>query len=226
MSSIKTENLIQSLAQGAARVRRLPHPALRAATWMVLAAGSVGVLVFWFGVRADLAAKLGETRFALEVAAALLTSVMAAAAAFCSSCPGRPFWERLAPFPFLAVWLGSLGEGCWREYSQVGSATTIFGIDLDCSEKILLMSLVPAAIIFVMIAKGAPIAPRVTTGLGALAATALAASGLRLLHPEDGSMMLIVWQFGTVVVLTSLATLAAPLMLRWRHVNRSVKRDV
>lgn len=220
---MRTQELIRTLAQEAEPVRRLPHPAFRTVLWMVLAVGSVGAVVFWFGLRGDLAAKLGEPRFIIEIAAAFLTSVMAAAAAFCSGCPGRPFWERLAPFPFLAVWLVSLGEGCWRELSQAGAGRASFGIDLACSEKIFLLSLVPAGIMLVMIRKGAPIAPFATAGLGALAATAMAAAGLRLFHTQDTSMMLIVWQFGTVVLLAGLAALAGRLVLPWRHRGTSVR---
>ena len=66
------------------------------------------------------ALKLAEPKFVIEVAAALLTSMLAAAAAFCAGCPGRPLWERFAPLPALALWLGTLGTGCWQSWLQRG----------------------------------------------------------------------------------------------------------
>lgn len=212
----QTEDLVQRLVQDAGPVRRLPHPALRAVTWMVLATGSVAVFIAWIGLRGDLSEKLADPRFVIEVAAAFLTSVMAAAAAFCASCPGRPIWERFAPLPFLGVWLVSLGERCWRELSNANTFGVSFAVDSDCFEKIVLLSLVPAILIWAMLRKGAPVAPLVTTGLAALAATALAAAGLRLFHTQDSSLLLIVWQFGTVLALTGATALAGQLILPWR----------
>jgi|GEM_PF-5402895 len=139
------------------------------------------------------------------------------AAAFCSGCPGRPLWERFAPLPFLAVWLGSLGVGCWQLLTSSAATSQAFGIDLTCSQLILVLSLAPAAIMFVMICRGAPIAPLTTAGLGTLAATALAAVGLRFFHAQDTSLMLLVWQFGTVLVLTAAGALIGQWLQPWQH---------
>lgn len=43
--------------------------------------------------------------------------------------------------------------------------------------------------------------------LGTLAAAALANFGLRLFHTADAALMVLVWQFGTVVLFTALAGL-------------------
>jgi len=217
LSGTQTERLIEALAARAEPVKRLPHPAWRALIWMTLASASVIAIVLYWGVRSDLAQKLGEPRFVIEVAAALLTSMMAAAAAFCSGCPGRPLWERFAPLPFLVVWLASLGAGCWTFLTSSAATSQAFGIDLTCSQLILVLSLAPAAIMFVMIRRGAPIAPLTTAGLGTLAATALAAVGLRFFHAQDTSLMLLVWQFGTVLVLTAAGALIGQWLQPWQH---------
>ncbi|MFX8988190.1 NrsF family protein, partial [Acinetobacter baumannii] len=92
--------------------------------------------------------------------------------------PGRPVWERFAPFPFMALWLGSLGEGCWRQWTIAGPAGLVLQVDVVCLESILAVSIVPALAIYLMIRRGAPIAPMSTFGLATLAATALAAAAL------------------------------------------------
>jgi hypothetical protein len=60
-----------------------------------------------------------------------------------------------------------------------------------------------------------PIAPMSAMGLAALAASALAAAALRLVHTVDSSLMVLVWQFGSVVVLTLLEAPFGRLFLRW-----------
>lgn len=219
MSAMQTDDLIRSLAGDAKPVRRLAHPALRAVIWMMLSAGYVGLVVWLVGLRPDLMAKLSDQRFLIEVGAALLTSMMAAAAAFCAGCPGRPVWERFAPFPFLAVWLASLGEGCWRQWSQTGADGLQLQADFTCLQSISAVGLIPAVLILFMIKKGGPIAPRSATGLAILAATALAAAALRLFHTQDMSLMLLVWQFGSVALLALLGFFAGQFFLRWQTLD-------
>ncbi len=212
---MRTEDLVGVLARGAEPVRRLAHPAWRAAAWMSASVVYVTALLWVVGLRDDLAGKLAEPRFLIEIGAALLTSMMAAAAAFCSGCPGRPLWERFAPFPFLAVWLASLGEGCWRQWVKTGPDGFVVGVDLTCFQSIVAVSILPAVVILLMIRQGAPIAPMSTTGLAILAATALGAAALRFFHTQDVSLMLLVWQFGTVALLAGTGFLCGRRFLRW-----------
>lgn len=215
MSAMQTEDLIRALAKDAKPVARLAHPALRATAWTMISVAYVGAILWLVGVRPDLSAKLSDQRFLIEVGAALLTSMMAAAAAFCAGCPGRPLWERFAPLPFMAVWLASLGEGCWRQWVQAGPEGLHLQVDLTCFRSITAVGLVPAVVILLMIRKGAPIAPMSTTGLAILAATALSAAALRLFHTQDMSLMLLVWQFGSVALLAGLGFFAGQYVLRW-----------
>jgi hypothetical protein len=144
-----------------------------------------------------------------------MTSVLAAAAAFCAGCPGRPLWERYAPLPALGVWIWSLGEGCWRSFVQGGTQGLPLQLDFVCFPSILIVSIVPGALILIMIRRGAPIAPITTTALAALAAAALGATALRLFHAQDASVMVLVWQFGSVALLAALGALTGRHLLRW-----------
>jgi hypothetical protein len=212
---MRTEELIQALAKNCRPVRPLAHPAWRAGLWFTISLVYVAVVVGAVGLRADVSSKLANWKFLIEVGAPLLTSVMAAAAAFCAGCPGRPLWERLAPLPFLALWLGSLGEGCWSDWLVHGAAGLAIRPDFKCFPAILAISALPSILIFAMTRRGAPIAPTVTMGLAALAAAALAAAALRLFHTEDASVMVLFWQFGSVALLTGLEALVGPFFLRW-----------
>jgi hypothetical protein len=66
-----------------------------------------------------------------------------------------------------------------------------------------------------MIRRGAPIAPLTTTALATLAAAALGATALRLFHAQDASVMVVVWQFGSVAVLAGLGALTGRRVLPW-----------
>jgi hypothetical protein len=68
-----------------------------------------------------------------------------------------------------------------------------------------------------MLRRGAPLAPHATGALGGLAAAALGDFGLRFFHPQDASLMVLVWQFGAVVLLSALAGTVRHRILHWRH---------
>ncbi len=212
---MRTEDLIRTLSANAPPVRRLAPPAWRAMSWLAISTAYMAIVVMAMGLRPDIQAKMAEPAFLAEIGAAFMTSMLAAAAAFCAGCPGRPLWERLAPLPALALWLGSLGGGCWQAWLRARPEGLTLVPDLVCFPAILLVSIVPGVLMLAMIRRGAPIAPVTTTALAALAAAALAAAALRLFHGEDASIMVLVWQFGSVAVLTGIGALAGKHLLRW-----------
>jgi hypothetical protein len=78
----------------------------------------------------------------------------------------------------------------------------------------------------VMLRRGAPLTPRATTALGGLAAAGLGDFGLRLFHPQDASLMVLVWQVGTVFTLTAMAAWAGHYLLNWRSMISIARRTV
>lgn len=224
MSVMETEEFIRSLARSAGPVRRLAHPVRRAMVWAVVSVAYAGIFVWVVGARPDIADKLADPRFLIEGGAAFFTSMMAATAAFCSGFPGRPLWERLMPFPFLAVWLASLGEGCSRQWTQAGLDGVPLQVDLGCFTSILMASSLPALVIFVMIRRAAPFTPMVTAGLATLAASALGAAALRLFHPQDASLMLLVWQLGSVALIAGFGTFTGRRILQWSPPHAEARR--
>ncbi|MDE1939787.1 MAG: DUF1109 family protein, partial [Alphaproteobacteria bacterium] len=88
--------------------------------------------------------------------------------------------------------------------------------DWQCLPGVVMVGMGPAVAMAVMILRGSPITPMTTVALGALAAGGLAEVGLRLFHQQDASLMVLVWQAGTVVGLTVIACLFGKTILRWR----------
>lgn len=215
---MRTQDLIERLAGDAAPLRPLPPPALRAALWLAVAVPAVAATVALISPRPDLADKLRDGRYLVEQGAAVTTALLAAFATFSAGVPGLPRWPLALPLVPLAVWLGSLGEGCIASWVRAGPEGLSFRPDWMCVPAIAMIGAIPAIAMAAMMRRGAPLLPKTTASLGALAAAALANAGLRLFHPQDASLMVLVWQFGTVAALCILFGSFGRRLLRWRHV--------
>lgn len=211
-----TERLIARLSAEARPVGRLPAPYRRALLWLAIGIPYVALVAIAMSPRPDLAAKFTEARYLVEQGAALATAVLAAVAAFSLGVPGRPRAIALLPLPALAVWLGSLGEGCWQAWVRLDADGLALSPDWICFPAIVLAGAIPGAAMVAMMRQGAPLAPHLTVAVGALAAAALGNVGLRLFHAQDASLMVLVWQFGSVALLSALASLLGGRILAWR----------
>jgi hypothetical protein len=213
-----TNALIQELANSAAPVQRLPAPWARMLIWLALSVPFLATVI-WMMMPSDInpVATIADRRFLIEEAALLVTALTASLAAFASIVPGYDRRILLIPLLPLAVWLASLGEGCWRNWVALGANGLTLRPDWDCLPPAILIGLVPSIAMVVMLRRGAPLVPRVSIALGALAVAALANLGLRLFHVGDASVMVLFWHLGGAAVLAGLAALAGRRVLYWRH---------
>ena len=219
--NIETDSLIERLARSAKPVRPLANPWRRASFWLMLALPYLVMVVLLMTPRSDLPEKLHDPRFLLEESATLVTAVLAAAAAFSATVPGRSRLVLLLPLPSLLVWLGSLGMGCVEAWLQFGAQGPKLQQDWACLPAIAITGGAPAIVIVAMLRRGAPLLPHITVGLGALAAAALGNFALRLFHPQDASLMVLVWQFGTVALYAAIATMLGGRLLSWKAIQIS-----
>jgi len=221
-----TDQLIQSLAKSVRPVRPLSCPWLRVAGWLALATPYMAMVVFAMSPRGDLAAKMSDWHFVIEQLAALATGLTAGLAAFASVVPGYCRKIIIAPMVPLAIWLATLGEGCVADWLRWGPEGLSLRPDWLCLPAIVLVGAVPAMVMVVMLRRGAPLTPHVTTALGALAAAGLGNFGLRLFHPQDASLMVLVWQFGTIFALSVLAGCVGRFILDWRALLRATRAKI
>lgn len=222
---MRSEELLAALVADLRPVRRLRAPFGRAVLWLTVSLGYAALVIWYMEPRRDLPVKITETRFLLEVAAALLTSVLAAIGAFSAVVPGRSWAWALAPLPALALWLAALGQGCWQAWLRWGAGGLQVWPDPICFPSIVLAGAGPAVLILAMLRRGAPLAPFVATMLASLAAAALGAAALRFFHAQDASIMVLVWQCGSVAVLTLLGLPFSRSILRW-PTNRGIATSV
>lgn len=212
-----TDFLIRHLAGAPAAVRPLPRPSVRLAAWLAMSLAYVAMVVVLMMPRSDLASAVMDPQFLVEQSAALATAASAAFAAFCMNIPGRDRRVLALPLAPLSIWLASLGSDCLATVLQSGWSSLRFEEDWMCLPAIALAGAVPAALIVFMLRRGAPLAPGVTMALGGLAAAGLGSFGLRLFHAEDASLMVLVWQLGTVALLSAFSASLGPYIINWRR---------
>ncbi len=217
-----TDRLIERLADSSASIQPLARPWLRTAIWLAVAIPYVALIVIVMTPRSDLLDRMGDTRFLVELLAALTTGICAAYAAFATTVPGYDRRLALLPLVPMSVWFAMLGMGCLSSLARTG--TFGLSVDLFCFPAIVIAGCVPAVAITVMLKRGAPMTPYLTAALGGLAAAGLGSFGLRLFHSQDASIMILVWQFGTVVVLTCLAGTLGRRLLNWRALLDNSRR--
>jgi hypothetical protein len=177
-------------------------------------------------LREDIGAKLTDPNYLIEQMAALFTGIAAAFAAFASTVPGFDRRSLLLPALPFGIWLGSLSFGCLRAWLVYGPDGLSIRPDWICFPSIVLVGIVPAIAIAFMLRRGAPLTPHLTTALGGLATVGLGDFGLRLFHTQDASAMVLVWQMGTVFLLTALAGWFGVFLLDWRVLTDNARERV
>jgi negative regulator of sigma F NrsF-like protein len=67
-----------------------------------------------------------------------------------------------------------------------------------------------------LLPRGAPVTPRLSLALGALAVAALVNLALRLFHAGDISLMVLAWHFGGALILSLVGSQLGNTLLNWR----------
>jgi hypothetical protein len=202
---MQTELLIERLTAELTPVRRISGPLTRLAWWLLVSVPAAGLVAWAFGLRPDLAARLADRSFLLEEGAALLTAVVGIYAALCAGLPDQSGWKVWLPMAPMALWLGLLGRQCADVFLRLGPDGLSITSDAMCLPAIILGGLVPAIVIVMMLRRSGKFRTTHACLCGALGAAALSAAALRLYHREDAAVMVIVWQLGSVALLSLVA---------------------
>jgi hypothetical protein len=215
--TMETDRIIQRLAAATTPVRVLPRPAHRTAMWCAVSVPAIAIALVAMLPAFDPAStpQLSDSRFVVEQMAALATGLTAAFAAFVTIVPGTDRRVVLLPLLPLAVWLGSVGHGCLQDWLRLGARGVSLGTDWRCVLALVVSGAAPAVVMATMLRRGAPLTPRATMALAGLAAAGLANVGLRLVHAQDASILVLVWHLGASAVLSTLAGWAGPSLLTW-----------
>jgi hypothetical protein len=137
----------------------------------------------------------------IGVAASLLTGILAAIGAFLVSIPGRSCWWFLLPVPTIMVWLSSIGYQCLTNWVIVEPGGVQFGETAECFATLILISLPLSLAMLAMLRHAAPLRPTNAILLGSLAVAGIAATALSLFHPLDATVMILVFNLGTALLI-------------------------
>jgi hypothetical protein len=221
---MRTEDLIDRLAQHAEPVRPLASPMRRASIWLSIAVGVVVAIFAIEGPRPDLALKMSETPYLLEWLGSLATGWAAAVAAFHLSLPDRSRRWLLLPLAPAALWLSGIGYGCLTDWIRLGPDGFAVGTSWGCFRTILLVSLPLTALQLVMLRHAARLRPIETLATGSLAAAAFSAAGLSLFHHLDTALMVLIWHMGSIVLVVAFWSLGARRIFSWLEPGSPIAR--
>lgn len=213
---MRSEDLIPHLAAGLRPVRPAWHPAAATIVWLGVVAAVICAAVLVAGVRDDLAARLAAGFDLPQILAATATGVLAAFAAFQLALPERDGRWALLPVPAAVAWIATMGWGCMQDLVRLGPEGLRIGASMPCLVFIAGLG-VPLTMAMLWLARHAAwIRPGPVAALGGLSAAALASVGLSLVHYLDAAIMVLAWHGISVLLVTALAALLGPRVMRSR----------
>jgi hypothetical protein len=214
-----TDDLIRQLSRDVPPAPPLRHPFLRAAAWVTGAALYVALVVAWMAPAGALATHWSDVSFTLQQLAAAATAFTAAAAAFSMTIPGRGRATLFVSIAAAGVWVGLVLSGCIQDWIAAGRAGLALRSDWPCVAGILMTGAVPALALAAMLRRGAPLVPRTTTALGAIAITSLASAGMCLAQSHERDVIVLAWHGATIVSVSVLAAIAGRAILNWKRLS-------
>jgi hypothetical protein len=194
------QQLIHRLVGDLRPVRRLPSPARRAATWMVVAIVYVLATSLALGLRADIAETLERPRFLTEAGALLVVAGAAALWAFHRSIPGRT----TLVYKLVAVFAGVAWFASVRSHPAADGSS-----GWACVLRLMFLGGVPALVGLGLLRRANPLEPGLVYRMGVVAAGALALIGARLVCSRDGTEHLLLWHALPAVLAVAIAGVRA-----------------
>src|SRR5262249_54438117 len=190
-------------------------PLVRASLWIMLAAFVLAIIATAHGLRSDVATRLQQPMFVLSMIATLATAILAAVASFQISLPDRSRWWLLFPVPAVAIWISTIGYGCFADWVNVGPNGVRMGEAARCLATLLLTSVPLSIAMLVMLRYSALLRPTESSAMGGLAVAAITAFALSLVHDLDASLMILIWNLGVAVLIAGLACLFGRSIFTW-----------
>jgi hypothetical protein len=221
---LEMSDLIRSLGADLGPVRRLYAPMTRTALWLSASVPYVVAVAVGYRMAGEAVSSSLDARFLIEELAMIATAITAAAAALCCVVPGRDRRIVVLSLVPLAAWLTAVVVACLDAWLRSGSFPMGWPPDWTYFPMLALSSLVPAVAMVVMLRRGAPLYPRSTLALGALAVLALGNAGLRIFHAGEATLTDLVCDFGTLALLLALAGWIGRGILAWPRLG--VGREV
>jgi hypothetical protein len=159
---------------------------------LAFAAIVLGLIAIAHGVRSDFSECLRQPLFVFGMLGALATGILAAVASFRISIPDSSRMWILLPLPALALWVSSIGYGCFTDWVSMGPDGIRLGEAVRCFTTLLITSVPLSIAMLVMLRYAALLRPMEVGVMGGLAVAAVTAFALSLFHDLDATVMILV----------------------------------
>jgi hypothetical protein len=222
--TMQTDDLIHRLGNQLVPVRPLPPPWRRATTWLLVAGGYLTPVMLLAWRRHGVLATRGEWTFIFQQLAVIATAVTAALAAFASVIPGPNRRVLVVPLAPAALMMGTLGVGCLTDWRMHGTLGLGQETDWPCVVSLTLGGVMLWALAMAMLRRGAPLAPRVSSGLAGVAALSVANLEACVARPHVFSITVVVWHGLTTALIGTLFMRAGGGLLVWKTDERGGRR--
>jgi hypothetical protein len=210
---MNTDDLVKELARDLEPAAPLRRPTARAGAWFLGAALYVALLALGMGFVNAYPDGAGSTYWA-GLIAAIVTSLLACAAAFASVIPGLESRSQVLAVAAAAVWVVTLAMAspADTDWSAVAGATH----EWLCVGFIVAGGAPLLAVLTWMLRRGAPLKPATTAAFAALSFAALANVGACVSLPHTNNAITLVWHGGVIVAVTICAAVCGRPLFSWR----------
>ena len=212
---MNTERLIETLAHQVTPAPPLASPWARSMVWLLAALVYFGVLLLTMTPIPEIGATARDGLFWFQQLAAVSTAATAAAAAFALTVPGYSRASLRLAIIVALLWVVSVSVRAIQEWARTDINLVAPG-ELACVVLIAFGGSVPTFAMTHLLRSGAPLAPRLTTGLAMLAASSLASIVACVTHPHPSDAVTLAWHGAAILVLVAIASAAGPVVLTWK----------
>jgi hypothetical protein len=188
---------------------------VRAGLWLLFAALLLGLIGVAHGLRPDILDCVREPRFVVAMFGSLATGILAALASFRVSLLDRSRLWLVLPLPALALWVSAVGYGCLTDWVTIGPDGVRLGEAVRCFATLLLTSAPLSIAMLVMLRYAALLRAAEVSLTGGLAVAAMTSFALSLFHDLDATMMILIWNLGSAVILATLAAVFGKSIFAW-----------
>jgi hypothetical protein len=216
VKKMKTGDLIHRLGNDLTPVRPLAPPWKRATMWLLIAGLYLMAVVVLAWMRRGALAIPGTGIFVIQQLAVTATAVAAAVAAFVSVIPGANRRLLAAPLAPGAVVMTTLVMGCISDVRIHGTLGLGRETDWPCVVSLTLGGVALWAVGMVMLRRGAPLAPDITSLLAGVAALSVANIEPCLTRPHAFNITVLVWHGLTMALLIAILMHAGRALLTWK----------
>ncbi|MEZ5690300.1 MAG: NrsF family protein [Rickettsiales bacterium] len=181
----------------------LPDPIIMASKWIFVTITYFAFITVFFGLRSDIAIKIRESDYIFDVSVMFIaaTSAMIAASFLALPDSGQKGWVRFIPLIPTLIIAFFLIKGVTHENSM-SMMDCLKKKEYECMASILIFSSIMGVFIFAAIRKAAPTLCCWAGSMAALSIASFSYIMLRLIDIHDDPMVLMIWHFIPVFIVT------------------------